>query len=78
MPSSTSSSKIEALVERMRRGRPLREDGSMEMVIDWCNHPRREVKSMASVAFQAATIFEDEGRELKTCSEQLTGLLADE
>ena len=78
MPSSTSSSKIEALVERMRRGRPLREDGSMEMVIDWCNHSRRVVKSMASVAFQAAAIFENEGKELKSCSEQLTGFLADD
>ena len=78
MPSSTSSRKIEALVERMRRGRPLREDGTMEEVINWCNHSRRVVKSMASVAFQAAAIFENEGKELKSCSEQLTGLLADD
>ena len=80
MPSfaSTSSSKIEALVERMRPGRPLREDGTMQEVIDWTNASRRVVKSMASVTFQAAAIFENEGKELQSYSEQLTGLLADD
>ena len=78
MPSSTSSSKIEALIERMRPGRPLREDGTMQSVIEWANTSGQVVKSMASVAFQAAAIFEDEGKLLKSCSEQLTGLLADD
>ena len=39
---------------------------------------RSSTGAMASVAFQAAAIFENEGKELKSCSEQLTGLLADD
>ena len=78
MPSSTSSSKIEAVVARSRPGRPALERGTMQEVIEWTNASRHVVKSMASVAFQAAAIFENEGKELKSFSEQLTGLLADE